>query len=98
MRIENWSIVTKPDPYLAPELRGQYLHGKVYGNPSFADGEEVTTSRIALAVGNDAIRTKSGSIYELGAVDPAYEALYPNAQERLLKSLQQFGVKNEQQT
>ena len=35
----------------------------------------------------DKVVTKSGSEYELGAVDAAYESLFPNARERLLTGL-----------
>lgn len=88
MRLENWSIVVIGDFYTPPEMRRQCLDGFVYGNPRFADGEHITTSGIVLRPPeNDCVSTVSGSLYELGEVSPEYEALYPNARERLFTFL-----------
>jgi hypothetical protein len=38
MKLENWSITTEQDPYLAPELKRNYLQGNVYGNSNWPDG------------------------------------------------------------
>lgn len=93
MRIENWCVTSRPtNPYQPPELQGRHLHGKVYGHPHFPDGEELMTSRIALMYNANEVVTKSGSVYELGEVDPAYEAQFPDAQKRLFA---QFGVENQ---
>jgi hypothetical protein len=87
MRLENWSIVIRNfDPYKAPELLGQYLHGEVYDSVRFKDGSRITTSRI-VGVYGELIETKSGNRYELGIIDSEYEKLYPDAKNRLLKSL-----------
>lgn len=84
MRLENWSIVQRnPDPYKAPELQRQYLHGKIFGHPDYEDGTEITTSAI-WAIRDNLIITKSGSEYALGEVDPKYEAAFPDARNRLL--------------
>ena len=84
-RLENWSLVIKTvNPYQAPELGVQCLHGFVYGYPRFEDGTEITTSRIE-RIEEEIVVTKSGTRYALGDVDPDYEKLYPNARERLFK-------------
>ena len=79
LRLEQWSVVRKP--YATPESGG-HLHGRAYGHPRFDDGEWVTTSPITAVEGGIAT-TLSGSQYELGEVDPQYEAAFPNARERL---------------
>jgi hypothetical protein len=87
MRLENWSVVfSETDPYLAPELQKIALHGNVYGHPRFDDGSSVTTSTIKELRG-ELIITNSGSEYELGEVDPEYEKRYPEARQRIFKSL-----------
>jgi hypothetical protein len=91
MKLENWSVTCRWDqPYIAPELK-TCLQGLVYGHPEFPDGETVTTSIIKEVTVEGHIVTKSGSTYELGEVDPAYELAYPNARQRLLTC----GVTNE---
>ena len=82
MRLENWSIVH--GAYKAPEQRG-YLIGDVYGHPTRPDGRRVRTSVIvAVDPIAEAVKTYSGSIYELGEADPDYEKAFPGARERLL--------------
>ena len=84
--LEDWSIVNR-DPYTAPELQDACLQGKVTGHPSFDDGARVTTSHIEKLDGG-LIVTHTGRKYVLGSVDAEYESLYPNAKERLMKSLE----------
>lgn len=85
MKLEQWSVGRhKRDQYRPPEDCPPCLHGFVTGHPKKADGSEITTSLIIRAVG-DAIETESGSLYELGEVDPEYEARYPNARARLFE-------------
>lgn len=88
MRLENWSVVVQPtaNPYMAPEQLKSCLHGKIYGHSRFEDGSNVTTSEI-IGINKDKIETYSGSIYELGKVDPLYEKKYPDAKNRLIASL-----------
>jgi hypothetical protein len=88
MRIEGWSLVGSFNPYIAPELQTVQLRGHVYGHPNHHDGKLVMTSRIAGVVDEDII-TLSGSRYTLGAIDPEYSKLYPNAKDRLLASLKE---------
>lgn len=86
MRIEGWSVVGSWDPYMAPELQCVRLMGHVYGHPMHHDGKDVVTSRIVGEI-NDEIVTASGSRYVLGSVSAEYEALFPGAQERLLREI-----------
>ena len=85
--LTNWSVAMDPrNPYLAPELRQQCLQG------ARGDGANVITSVIVGKTGlkeslqRDVV-TKSGTRYILGEIDPAYEAIYPNARVRLMDSL-----------
>lgn len=80
--LENWSITLCPrNPYLAPELRRACLQGQ-------RDSEEgyVITSPILGKTPDNHIQTHN-SIYILGTVDPAYEAQFPGARNRLLSTL-----------
>jgi hypothetical protein len=87
MKLENWCVISKGIPCLQPpEQERSCLHGFVSGHLRCSDGKEVTTSMVTSRNG-DHVVTKSGSEYELGAVDAAYESLYPNARQRLLTSL-----------
>lgn len=89
MRIENWGISSRfVSPYTAPEA-SLCVTGNVYGSTKFSDGEEVTTSTIKTVSYKDnklTVETNSGSIYELGAAHPDYEAAYPDARNRLIES------------
>ena len=84
MRIEEWSICFNPmDAYVPPEMQTKSLHGKVFGHPRFDDGHEVTTSAIC-GVQDGKVATASGSVYELGEPDAAYESAFPGAKQRAL--------------
>lgn len=88
MRIEEWAVVTTNlNPYAAPETQTQRLGGKVFGHPKFGDGQDVTTSSIRGKNASGEVVTKSGSVYELGEIDPSYEEAFPDAKNRLLDSL-----------
>jgi hypothetical protein len=71
MKLNNWSVVGDNDPYRAPELRCARLHGIVDDHPRLGKNTEISTSSIMTAEGLIVI-TKSGSVYELGTVDPKY--------------------------
>jgi hypothetical protein len=88
MILENWAIVSIPsDPYQPPELWPRYLQGNVFGHHRFEDGTPITTSKImSVSVEDKTITTYSGSVYTLGAVDPEYEKVHPNAAERVWQS------------
>lgn len=81
MRIENWSLLNVY-PYTAPECQQPSLNGDVFGHPDISDGMNITTSSVK-KVENGIAETYSGSFYELGVVNPEYEAQFPNALERL---------------
>jgi len=84
MRLEQWSIVFHGDLYKAPEQRIPRLLGAVYGHPIWPDGSLARTSPIDIVdAETETITTASGSVYELGEVDPAYEEKYPGARERI---------------
>jgi len=86
-RLENW-CVTCDNPFQAPEARTPRLHGKVFNHPKFEDGKSINTSGImAFNSEENKIIVRSGKLYELGEVDPNYEKEFPNAYERLIKSL-----------
>jgi len=90
-KLENWGVViVGASPYTAPELMKMCLHGNVYGHESnrFSDGEAVRTSSIRGKRGTCVV-TRSGSIYELGAVANEYENQFPDAKNRLLESLEE---------
>jgi hypothetical protein len=88
MIIENWAVITPtPDRYAAPETLTQCLHGEVFDHPRFEDGHRVTTSSIRGKTETGEVVTHSGSIYDLGQIDEAYEVAFPGARKRLLDSL-----------
>jgi hypothetical protein len=87
IELENWSIVYI-DPWKAPELQEPLLHGNVYGHPKFMDGEEITTSQVVgFDKSTNIITTYSGHKYKLGKVDSLYEKEFPDAYNRVIKSL-----------
>lgn len=53
-RLENWMYVSD-----------SRVRGCVYGHPNYADGTEITTSRITYICGTT-IQTTSGTFYSLG--------------------------------
>lgn len=85
-RLESWRVTGGNDPYTAPELHTLHLQGLVYGHSMFDDGCPVLTTPI-VSVSDERVVTKSGSVYELGAVDAMYEDQFPNARERLFSVL-----------
>jgi hypothetical protein len=74
MRIEQWSVqYAICSAYTAPERRGMKIVGLLVDHPLRPDGTRVKTSRVVSATGRT-VRTQSGSVYELGDIDPAYRA------------------------
>lgn len=87
MKLENWGVVSIPsNPCQAPELGIMCLSGEIYNSTKFKDGTSVTTSEV-IGKDGDMVVTYSGSKYELGQPHPTYEEKFPNARDRLLKSL-----------
>ena len=77
-KLENWAVITKDvSPYLAPELRKPCLTGNIFDDDRFVDGTIITTSAIT-DIDQRKIRTKSGTIYELGKVKPEYQKQFPD--------------------
>lgn len=78
MRLENWSVSKRfgsNDAYRDPAVVPSCLVGRVYGhsNERHRDGKEIITSGIESVEGR-VVRTRSGSVYELGRIDPEYKA------------------------
>lgn len=74
MRLENWSTCGY-----------NQLQGEVFGNPKFPDGQLIITSAVK-AIDGEIVISSSGSHYELGTVDPKYEAAFPEARYRFFLS------------
>ncbi len=88
-RIEDWSICRYFGGPIPPNTQTASVTGNVFGHSDFDDGKWITTSDITFAHhegGKTFVRTKTGSLYELGVVRAEYEKIYPNAAERLVQS------------
>jgi hypothetical protein len=85
IQIENWAVVTSGDPYTPPECRVQCLSSTAVNHPRLG-GQHVTTSKL-VGQRNGLVLTYSGSLYQLGVVNPEYEAAYPDARKRLMTTL-----------
>jgi hypothetical protein len=74
MKIVNWGVT------------GNSICGEVYGNPSFNDGDFVVTSAISKVVREDeqTVCYTRNSRYVLENVNEYYEAMFPDAENRLL--------------
>ena len=79
-KLDNWS------------WNGKSLQGIISNSPLHKAGKFVTTSSV-VGINGKLIETRSGTLYKLGTVDPNYEALYPNARERMFKSIRERTVK-----
>lgn len=91
MKLENWAVVEEYEPYTASELRKARLQGTVYGHPKHDDGKRVVTSSIQkVDPVAKTVTTRSGSVYELGKVDPEWEAQFPDAESRFWNNNPQF--------
>src|SRR5262245_6477955 len=88
MKVERWSLVSRMEyGFQPPDSKANCVQGFVTGHPLHADGKPITTSRV-VGRKDDRVVTRSGSEYELGEPEPAYESQYPNAKERFLGSLE----------
>lgn len=82
---DNWRRGVDPD--LSPKSdRTQHLSGRISQDDRFFDGDRVTTSTIKGKCGGKVL-TNSGTLYDLGEPEAAYEKEFPNARERLFNSL-----------
>lgn len=68
--LHNWST-TRVNIYRSPEIEPVSLVGDVYGHPTRPDGRNVTTSQVKTVDGR-IITTRSGSLYRLGRINPAF--------------------------
>lgn len=99
--LDNWSIIQVPwvdenaDAFTPPEAM-QGSRPAIQGQPR---GDEemvrrnlyiITSRPIKIETFYDQARviTQSGSVYVLGKIDPEYHRLYPDALERLKKTLE----------
>ena len=71
-KLEHWSTQMEGSLYTPPELRNTVLTGYVFGHPDYDDGHPIITSSIVLVRGK-IIKTKSGSEYELGEIEPEFK-------------------------
>jgi hypothetical protein len=86
-KLQNWSLHSRPPgQWQSPEEDGGRVFGFVFGNPRHLDGKELLTSAVMRCSANHIV-TRSGSEYELGSIDPAYERRYPDALQRLFAHL-----------
>ena len=85
-RLENWAVVSHSDPYTPPEHRKQYLHGMVTGYPGKPEPHIITTSRIVAVDAELELAQCKSRVYSLGAVDPEWEKLFPDAAARFFAS------------
>ncbi len=87
-KLHRWSLRSRSlGDWQSPEEVGACLFGIVSGHPRHIDGKEVVTTPLVRCEANRVV-TRSGSEYELGSSDPAYERLFPGALQRLLARLQ----------
>lgn len=85
---DEFGFVTKlANPPIAPEqLKRGRLVGEVYFRPLYNNGAVLGTTRLVGLKEGDQVVTQN-STYRLCDPDPSYEALFPDAKARLLKSL-----------
>lgn len=73
-KLENWSVVSYPtNPFQAPKLWPRCLAGRIYGDPRFEDGMNVSTSTLqALDVKARTAKTRNTE-YQLGEPSDDYK-------------------------
>ena len=82
--IDSWALVAKRQQAAQNNLAQIHLRGIVYRHAEYPDGSEITTSRIVHRHGEQLV-TENGTHYELGKVNPEYNARFPNAKASLLR-------------
>lgn len=78
--------------YVPPQTQRSTLAGVCQNHPKHKDGTELVTSIIKgkrSVLQEWTIVTKSGTSYQLGSIDPAYERLFPNAKIHLFNALKE---------
>jgi hypothetical protein len=83
--INNWAVVTTRSAAQnsTPPI---HLRGIVSGHPNYQDGTEITTSHITHRKGHHLV-TCNGTHYQLGTINQAYQAQYPQALQGLLRRI-----------
>ncbi len=69
-KLHHWSVQIKPNPYAAPQTAGMDIRLVGYRDD---ESRAVITSPV-MKVEGKTITTRSGSVYLLQDIDPAYEA------------------------
>lgn len=75
IRIDNWRTVNLGDAYSAPEVNRIAVAGDVApgADPRRPEGSPIRTSPIVACMGRT-VTTKSGTVYQLGRIDPHFRA------------------------
>lgn len=74
-RIENWAVgVDNRNPFVAPELRDKYLHGKIYDDEKerFSDGVVISTSSLVEIDLKKKVAKTRNTTYTLGEPSEEY--------------------------
>lgn len=73
-RLKFWSLhFADVNNYNAPEQLECVLAGEIYNDPKFGNGTCVVTSPVkGFSREHRTVTTRSGTVYELGEVDPLY--------------------------
>jgi len=85
-KIDNWSVISNYNGYTSPELLTMHLQGNISGHAKIEEDELGITSRI-VGKNGEFVETYNGTLYELGSPSPEYEKQFPDAKNRLLKSI-----------
>jgi len=89
VRIEGWRVISRETGCDVPpeKSKGARICGNFFGHPQISPGGPATTSCIVSAGQEEGVIVCESRPYQLGKVDPQYEAKFPRARERLLRSL-----------
>ncbi len=71
--IDNWSTSLAGNPFQAPEVRALVVTGTTENDPRRPGKTPITTSRVVEVNGRE-FKTRSGTLYRLGRIDPKFRA------------------------
>ena len=72
--LQDWEVrMRSTDPYCPPECNYNCLSGFPHGHPTKDQQRKVITSGLAKVEGR-MVTTKSGTVYQLGRINPKYRA------------------------
>jgi hypothetical protein len=81
--MENWAILGDDN--------GLFLNGNVYGHPLHGDGRQITTPLIVRRYLDDqgvpVYVAKNKAVYQLGKINPDYEADFPQSLQRIIDEI-----------